>query len=143
MTGMQRRVFRTLNRFSVWVYRRSGGKMGGRAQGGSPVLILTVPGRTSGRPFSNPVAYFERDGGWLVVGSGGGQPQDPQWFRNLRVTDTAVVEVSRRREDVDVRVLHGEERDDAFAQVVRENPGFGKYEGKSGRPMPVALLTPR
>ena len=143
MTSMQRRLFRTLNRFGTWVYRRTGGKVGGRAQGGSPVLVLTVAGRTSGKTFSNPVAYFERDGGWLVVGSGGGQPQDPQWFKNLRATESAVVEVGRERHNVAVRVLQGEERDDAFAQVVRENPSFGRYEGKSGRPMPVALLTPR
>ena len=45
--------------------------------------------------------------------------------------------------DVAVRVLEGEERDDAFAQVLRENPSFGAYEGKAGRPMPVAHLTPR
>ena len=42
-----------------------------------------------------------------------------------------------------MRVLEGEERDDAFAQVLRENPRFGVYEGKAGRPMPVAHLTPR
>ena len=143
MSGFATTLWRTANRFGVWVYRRTGGKVGGRAQGGSPVLILTVAGRTSGRSFSTPVAYFRRDGGWLVVGSGGGQPQGPQWFKNLRAADRAVVEVGRERHEVAVRVLLGEEHDDAFAQVVRENPSFGKYPGKAGRPIPVALLTPR
>jgi deazaflavin-dependent oxidoreductase (nitroreductase family) len=140
---MQRRLFRFVNRFGTWVYRRTGGRLAGTARGGTPVLILTVRGRQSGREFSTPVAYFERQGGWLVVGSGGGLPQDPQWFTNLRATDHAVVQVRDRRLDVGVRVLQGEERDDAFAQVVRENAGFAAYEPKSGRRMPVALLTPR
>ncbi len=143
MTGMQRRLFRLGNRVSVWVYRTSGGRIGSKARGGSPVMILTVAGRRSGTPFSNPVAYFERDGGWLVVGSAGGLPEDPQWFRNLRATDTAGVDLRDQHHDVAVRVLEGEERDDAFAQVLRENPSFGAYEGKAGRPMPVAHLTPR
>ena len=143
MTGLQQRLFRFGNTFGVWLYRRTGGKMANKARGGTPVMILTVAGRTSGKPFSNPVAYFERDGGWLVVGSAGGLPQDPQWFKNLRATDTAVVEIGDQRRDVAVRVLDGAERDDAFAQVLRENPGFGDYEPKSGRRMPVALLSPR
>ena len=42
-----------------------------------------------------------------------------------------------------MRVLEGEERDNAFAQVLHENPSFGAYEGKAGRLMPVAHLTPR
>ena len=143
MTGVQRRLFRFANRVSVWLYRRSGGRIGSKARGGSPVMILTVAGRQSGTPFSNPVAFFERDGGWLVVGSAGGLPQEPQWFRNLRASDTARVDLRDQHHDVGVRVLEGEERDDAFAQVLHENPSFGAYEGKSGRPMPVALLTPR
>ena len=72
-----------------------------------------------------------------------GLPEDPQWFRNLRATDTAGVDLRDQHHDVAVRVLEGEERDDAFAQVLRENPSFGAYEGKAGRPMPVAHLTPR
>ena len=143
MSGMQQRLFRVVNRVSVWLYRRTGGKVGNRARGGTPVLILTVRGRKSGREFSNPAAYFERDGGWLVVGSANGLPDDPQWFKNLRATDHALVDIRDRRVEVGVRVLQGAERDDAFAQVVRENPGFADYETKSGRPMPVALLTPR
>ena len=143
MTGLQRRLFRIGNKVGVWLYRTSGGKLGNKARGGTPVLILTVKGRKSGQPFSSPAAYFERGGGWLVVGSANGLPQEPQWFRNLRATDSAVVEIGDQRRAVAVRVLEGEERDDAFAQVLTENPGFADYETKSGRSMPVALLTPR
>src|SRR6478609_5865632 len=99
---MQRRLLRWGNRVSVWLYRTSGGRMANKARGGTPVLILTVAGRTSGKRFSNPVAYFERDGGWLVVGSAGGLPQEPQWFRNLRATDSASVELRDQHHDVAV-----------------------------------------
>lgn len=143
MNGITRGLWRTGNRVGVWLYRVSGGKVGARSRGGTPVLVLTVRGRTSGKEFSVPVAFFKRSGGYLVVGSGGGTPQEPQWFKNLRAADRAVVQVGSGTEPVDVRVLDGQERDEAFAQVLAENPGFGGYERKSGRPMPVALLTPR
>ena len=143
MNPVLRAMWRTGNRVSVWLYRTSKGRVGAKAMGGSPVCILTVKGRRSGRPFSVPVTYFERAGGWLVVGSAGGRPEEPQWFKNLRATDGAVVEHGEQRRDVAVRVLSGAERDDAFARIVSENPGFAAYETKSGRAMPVALLTPR
>ena len=143
MNRVGRTLWRGGNRVSVWLYRRSKGRLGAKSKGGTPVFILTVKGRKSGEPFSVPVAYFERGGGWLVVGSAGGMPQEPQWFKNLRAANDAVVELGDERLDVAVQVLEGAERDDAFAQILSENPGFGQYEAKSGRAMPVALLTRR
>ena len=143
MNGVMRTMMRAGNTVGVGLYRASKGRIGAKARGGSPVLVLTVRGRRSGREFSCPVAYFERDGGYLVVGSAAGLPDDPQWFKNLRATDSAVVQLGEQRRDVSVRVLQGAERDAAYAQVLSENPGFGDYERKSGRTMPLALLTPR
>ena len=143
MNGLQRRMFRVANTVGVWLYRRSGGRVGGTVQGGMPVLLLTVRGRHSGQPRTTPVAYLERDPSWMVCGSAAGSPSEPQWFRNLRATDRASVERGRDRYDVDVRVLAGAERDEAFAQFVVDAPGFADYEKKSaGRKLPLALLTP-
>src|SRR4029453_10330858 len=95
MNPMMRRLMRTGNRVGVWVYRRSGGRIGGRAVDRVPVLLLTVPGRRSGQLRTTPLGYFEDGGGYLVVGSGGGMPDDPDWFKNLRAAPTAEVEIGR------------------------------------------------
>lgn len=143
MSRFQRRMFRFANVAGVWLYRRSGGRIGGTVQRGMPVLLLTVRGRRSGQPHTTPVAYLERGTAWMVCGSAGGSPSEPQWFRNLRATDRASVEKGRARYDVDVRVLAGAERDEAFAQFVVDAPGFAGYENTSaGRKMPLAVLTP-
>lgn len=142
MNGVQRTVFRTANRATPWLYRVSKGRMGNRSRGGSPVLLLTVKGRKSGNSFTVPVAYFPRHGGWVVVGSAGGDKDDPQWFRNLRAADSALIELGHGPREVAVRILDGREREDAFRDVVAANPGFAKYEERAGRPMPLALLTP-
>ena len=144
MTGMQRRLFRFGNRVGVWLYRTSGGRLGGKARGGSPVLILTVKGRQEreavqlpSRPTSSATAAgwsSDPPAGCRMIRSGSATCGRPR---------TAGVELRDQHHDVAVRVLEGEERDDAFAQVLRENPSFGAYEGKAGRPMPVAHLTPR
>lgn len=144
MNPMMRRLMRTGNRVGVWVYRRSGGRIGGRAADRVPVLLLTVPGRRSGRLRTTPLGYFEDGGGYLVVGSGGGMPEDPDWFKNLRAAPTAEVEIGRGTFTAEVSELTGDERDRAFHDVVLARaPSFGKYETKSGRKMPLARLVPR
>ena len=70
-------------------------------------------------------------------------PEDPQWFRNLRKADRADIEIGRTKHTVTVRQLTGEERDRVWRDVVLARaPGFAKYETKSGRTMPLALLIP-
>jgi deazaflavin-dependent oxidoreductase (nitroreductase family) len=136
------RLFRSANPLAVRLYRRSGGKRGGTAKG-LPVLLVTVRGRRSGLERTTPVAYFEVDGAYLVSGSGGGMAPEPQWFRNLRRADRAMVEVGRDVRPVAARVLDRPERDRVWADVVLPRaPFFAKYEERSGRVIPLALLTP-
>jgi len=143
MNQVTRTMMRGASKLAVAAYRASGGRIGGKAAGGVPVLLLTVAGRRTGQPHTTAVGYFEHEGGYLVVGSAGGLPQDPQWFRNLRAAAGAEVQVGRRVLPVSVRELVGAERDTAWTDVVLVRcPPFGKYEQKTTRKMPLALLTP-
>lgn len=138
-----KRLMRAGNHLSVFLYRRSNGRIGGTARGGTRVLLLTVPGRKSGIPHTTPVSYFEDEGGYVVTGTAGGSKQDPQWFRNLRAASRAHVELGSRHLDVDVHVASGAERDRLWREVVvARAPSFAAYEDKSGRVIPVAVLTP-
>ena len=144
MASMGQRLWRAGSKAAVWLYRRTGGKVGGRAKGGSPVLLLTVPGRKSGQPHTVPVAYAMRDGAYYLAATSGGSPTEPQWIRNLRATPSATIEVGRSTHTVEVEVLHGAERAAAWKDViVADYPGFAAYETKSGRKIAVARLTPR
>jgi deazaflavin-dependent oxidoreductase (nitroreductase family) len=78
-----------------------------------------------------------------VTGSAGGSPREPQWFRNLRTVDRAVVEVGDRRLDVDVKVADPAERAALWARLVERSPFFAKYQAKVEREIPMAVLTPR
>ena len=143
MASMAQRFWKAGNAAAVWMYRRTGGKVGGRARGGSPVLLLTVAGRRSGTPHTVPVAYVERDGVYYLAATAGGQPKEPQWVRNLRAASTAIIEVARERRTMSVDVLRGAESDAAWRDViVATYPSFAPYEAKSGRRIAVARLTP-
>ena len=107
MATLAQRLWKAGNRAAVWMYRRTGGRVGGRAKGGSLVLLLTVAGRTSGQLHTVPVAYVERDGAYYLAATAGGQPKEPQWIQNLRAASTATIEVGRDRRTVAVEVLRG------------------------------------
>ena len=142
MASMAQRFWKAGNTAAVWMYRRTGGKVGGRAKGGSRVLLLTVAGRKSGMLHTVPVAYVERDGAYYLAATAGGQPKEPQWIRNLRAASTATIEVGRDSRVMSVEVLHGAESDAAWKDViVATYPSFGPYETKSGRRIAVARLT--
>ena len=89
------------------------------------------------------VRYLEHDGGYLVWGTASGAPRDPDWFRNLRHTSRARIEIGRDAHDVDVEELAGAERDQVWRDVVlTQAPGVERYERKAGRVIPVAMLRP-
>jgi deazaflavin-dependent oxidoreductase (nitroreductase family) len=144
VNAVSKAMMRAAGKGAVFAYRRSGGRIGGKALGGAPVMLLTVAGRKSGHPHTTPVSYFEHAGGYVVVGSAGGMPDDPQWFRNVRKAAIAAIEVGAGpRRTVGVRVLTGEERERVWTDVVLARvPAFAKYVTKSGRTMPLAILTP-
>jgi len=143
MATLAQRLWKAANVAAVWTYRRTGGKVGGRAKGGSTVLLLTVAGRRSGVAHTVPVAYVERDGDYYLAATAGGRPEEPQWIRNLRKASTATIEVGRDRRTVSVDVLRGTESEAAWNDViVATYPAFAPYEAKSGRRIAVARLSP-
>lgn len=127
---------------NVWLYRRTNGRIGGRGIGRLPLLLLTVPGRKSGTRRTVAVAYFDHHGGYLVVGTGmGGSTAIPHWFLNLQAARTAHVQLGGREHDVDTRVISGGERETLWPRIAARAPHFAKWQRRTGRVFPVALLT--
>jgi deazaflavin-dependent oxidoreductase (nitroreductase family) len=132
------RLFRLFNRLSVWMYRRRGGDPGGRAG-----LLLTTMGARSGQERTVPLGKFsDGEGRWLVVASLAGAARHPAWFINLaNHPDKVWVDVGRDRFKVRPELLRGE-RADAWRRLVAAAPGYGPYELKTDREIPVVRLIP-
>ena len=139
---MLRKAVRAGTQANVWLYRSTNGRAGGRGMGRLPLLLLTVPGRSSGVPHTVPVAYIDHNGGYLVVGTGmGGSEATPQWFLNLEAAGTGRIRIGAREHDVDARIISGAERDKLWLQVAASAPHFAKWQARTGRALPVAVLT--
>jgi deazaflavin-dependent oxidoreductase (nitroreductase family) len=143
VSDVQRTLTRWGNRLGVWLYRRSNGRLGGPGKG-TTISLLTVPGRTTGLPRTVTLGAHTHGSAYVVVGTGSGSPREPDWFRNLRATPHADLQIRAEHVAVDVRVTDGEERDRLWRDVVLSQAAWReKYQRKAGREIPVAVLTPR
>ncbi len=142
MSAKKRRFTRIGNRIGVWMYRVLNGRLASGRKN-VHVLMVTTPERRTGVPRSTCVRYLKAGGGLIVWGTGAGSPIDPDWFRKLRATTTADVQVGARHPNVRPRELKGAERDSMWNDVVlAQAPEVAKYAQRAGRTIPVAVLEP-
>jgi deazaflavin-dependent oxidoreductase (nitroreductase family) len=126
----------------VGLFRLSGGRRFNRSPFGSPILLLTTTGRTSGRQRTVPVAYLRDGDDLLVIGSGGGADSHPAWVVNLRANPAAEVDLNGGRRRVRAMQTKGAERERLWAEVKTRYPSFARYERRTTRQIPVIRLRP-
>jgi deazaflavin-dependent oxidoreductase (nitroreductase family) len=120
-------------------FRANGGKVGGPFEGAT-LLLLHTTGAKSGKKRINPVMTFDFDGKLLIVGSYAGADVDPAWLHNLRAHPDAHIEIGTDAYDVRARELPADERDAVYPRIVEQAPGFGGYQSKTDRIIPVIEL---
>ncbi|MCP9273966.1 nitroreductase family deazaflavin-dependent oxidoreductase [Mycolicibacterium arenosum] len=131
---------RDFNAQNIAEFRANDGKVGGQFEG-FPLLILTSTGAKSGTQRENLIGYFDIDGKVYVVGSAAGRDASPGWVFNLRSQPAVQVEIGADpKRDVVARELPRDERDLVYAQIVERAPGFGEYEKRTDRVIPVFEL---
>ena len=127
-------------------FRANAGVLGGHWEG-KTTLLLHTPGRKSGKEFVNPLVAAPYGDSYVVCGSGGGAPQDPQWVANLEAVDGPVtIELGPVTALADHRVLRSG-RDDDWDRVYgvwrAYWPDAAGYEKNTDRKFPVAVITVR
>jgi deazaflavin-dependent oxidoreductase (nitroreductase family) len=124
----------------VLAYRLSRGVVGSRLPGVPPILLLDHVGARSGKRRTTPLAYIEDGEDIVIVASKGGAPRNPAWFHNLRAHPDTAVQVGARRVDVRARVATPEERSRLWPKVVDVYGGYGNYQRRTEREIPLVIL---
>jgi deazaflavin-dependent oxidoreductase (nitroreductase family) len=123
-------------------FRENGGKVGGFFEG-APLLLLHHAGAKTGTERVNPLVYQQVGGSYAVFASAGGQPRDPQWFRNLVAHPDVTLEVGTSTVKARARVADTAERAGIWATQKERMPNFADYEKTAApREIPVILLDP-
>lgn len=122
-------------------FRANGGKVGGFFEGAS-LLILHTKGAKTGRPQTVVLNHLPDGERFVVFGTKGGAPEDPDWVRNVLADPSPTVETGTETIAVRAAEITGPERDELYARQVELRPVFGEYPKKTSRTIPVIGLEP-
>ncbi len=132
-------------REQVELYESSGGTKGTTLRDtGLPVILVTHTGNKTGAVRKTPLMRVKDGNNYVLVGSVGGAPKDPEWVHNLRahpdivLRDETVVTPMRAREVTDAG-----ERQHLWTIAVSAFPPYADYAKKAPRVIPVFVAEPR
>ena len=99
-------IFRYATRAQVWIYRRTGGKVGGKWRIGAgfrkpvPTLLLEHRVRKSGKLFITSMLYLHDDLNVNVVASQDGRSDNRRWYRILIANPDTHIKIGPERSAV-------------------------------------------
>ena len=131
-------------REQVELYEGSGGTDGTTLrETGLPVIIVTNTGNRTGAIRKTPLMRVKDGNNYILVGSRGGAPTNPQWVYNLRShTD---VEIRDETEVFNMRVREVEDSDERarlWEICVAAFPPYADYQNNTSRAIPVFVAEP-
>lgn len=122
-----------------FVYRISGGRLGGRL-GQRDMLLLTTRGRRSGAQRTVPLLYVPDGERYLVVASNAGDDRAPAWWLNLESDPEATVQVGVEKHAVRARRAdEGEERE-LWPLMESSYRHYADYRRRTSREIPLVVL---
>lgn len=136
-------VIRAMSAVNTWMYRLSGGRVGGRWMHGAPIFLLTTVGRKSGEKRTTPLLYLEDGERIVTVASQGGMSKDPLWIRNIDANPDVEAEIGSNRRAMRARRGTAEEKAKYWPALCRMYPDYADYQARTTREIPVVLLDPR
>jgi F420H(2)-dependent quinone reductase len=125
------------------VYQLTGGVIGHRFPGAPPTLLLDHVGAKSGIRRTTPLTYVVDGPDLVLVASKGGHPRDPAWYHNLRAHPETSIQIGHERRTVHARVATPQERERLWPSVLETYAGYGDYQRRTDRQIPLVILTRR
>ncbi|MDB5499093.1 MAG: hypothetical protein JWP28_3124 [Phenylobacterium sp.] len=134
-------ILKAFSRLNVFVYRLTGGRMMNRMEG-SPICLLTMTGRKSGRILTTPLMYTAHGDDVLLVASLGGAPKNPVWYHNLVAHPDITIQVGTDKRRMRARQASADQKAQLWPVVVASYPSFDAYRQKTDRDIPLMICSP-
>ena len=147
-SDLTRSIIKAMATGNVWLYRRTGGRIGGTWRIGAgfrnpvPICLLEHRGRKTGKVRTTPLVYLEDGERVVVVASQAGRPEHPMWYLNLLANPDVTVQIRNRRRAMRARVAEQEERAVLWPRLVDLYADYDSYQSWTDRVIPVVVLEP-
>jgi deazaflavin-dependent oxidoreductase (nitroreductase family) len=134
---------KTMNRTHQVVLRLSNGRILNSAFGMAAVELQTV-GRKSAKARKTMLTAPVVDGDRIVlVASKGGDDRDPDWYCNLTANPEVELTIRGEHKLMRARTATPEEKADLWPRIVAAYKGYGGYQRRTKRDIPVVICEPR
>ena len=128
------------NKKIIEEFRANDGKVGGRFENGT-ILLLHTTGAKSGLPRINPVVTMADGERYVIIASKGGAPTNPDWYYNLVANPEVRVEVGTEQFKAQTAVAEEPERTALYDKMAAKYPFFTEYRRNTTRTIPVITLS--
>ena len=87
-----------------------------------------------------PLVYFNIDNSYIIVASNGGNPSDPNWYKNLICKDTVSINISGKEFECSYEILKNDYRTKIWTEIIKIYPKYTEYQKLSKRIIPLIKL---
>jgi deazaflavin-dependent oxidoreductase (nitroreductase family) len=137
------RMGKFLNTIHRSVFKATNGRVMGKFYG-MPVVMLTTTGRKTGKERTTMLTSpLQEDGKIVIVASWGGDDRHPVWYLNLKANPDVGVLMDGKSRTMRAHIATPEEKAELWPRVVASYKGYGQYQTKTDRQIPLVVLEPR
>lgn len=135
-------IIKWMSRTQTWIYRRTGGRLGGKFLQGAPVALLTTTGRKTGEPRVSPLLYWREGDRIVLIASKGGSATNPMWYLNLKADPAVSVQIKDEVLHLTARDATEAERAEYWPKMAAMYTSFDDYQAWTDRVIPVVICDP-
>ena len=133
------KLIKIFSKFHLFILNKFNNKYLNNLQG-MPVLILFTIGRKTQKERSAPLVYFDIDNSYVIVASNGGNPNDPNCFKNLISKKTVKIKIADEILECKYEILKNEYRKEVWDKIIKIYPKYVEYQDLSKRMIPLVRL---
>ena len=136
------RLFMKLfTRINVFVYRASHGRLMNRAFG-SPICLVTMTGRKSGRKITIPLIHIPHGDDVLLIASQAGLDTHPVWYHNISANPDIGITAGGLTRRMRARRASDAEKAGLWPVAVAVYADFEQYQKRTERNIPMLICSP-
>ncbi len=120
-------------------YQETDGEVG-YLWNGVTALLMTMTGRKSKQQRTIPIIFTQVGDVYVIIASKGGAPSHPAWYLNLQDDPKVKLQIKGDKFNAVARTAESPEREQLWAEAVKQWPNYDIYQSRTDRKIPVVVL---